>query len=64
VWTILETHIIMSSLILRLTFLLVPRLIFLVDITITHMVLVHKRVVLCLDTFVSTHALIVVLVLA
>jgi hypothetical protein len=35
---------------------------FLMDLTISHMVLVHKRVTLCLDTIVSTHILIVVLV--
>jgi hypothetical protein len=52
----------MSSLIFCLTFLLVLRLIFLMDLTITHMVLVHERVVLCLDAFVLTHALIVVFV--
>jgi hypothetical protein len=62
VWTILETHIVMSSLIFCLTFLLVLRLIFLMDLTITHMVLVHERVVLCLDAFVLTHALIMVFV--
>jgi hypothetical protein len=60
VWTMLETHIMMSLLIFRLTFLLVLRLIFLMDLTIAHMVLVHERVVLCLDALVSTHALIVV----
>jgi hypothetical protein len=37
-------------------------LIFLMDLTITHMVLVHERVVLCLDALVSTHTLIVVFV--
>jgi hypothetical protein len=62
VCTMLETHIIMSLLIFRLTFLLVLHLIFLVDLTIAHMVLVHERVVLCLDALVSTHALIMVFV--
>jgi hypothetical protein len=38
------------------------RLIFLMDLTIAHVVLVHERVVLCLDAFVSTHALIVVFI--
>jgi hypothetical protein len=59
----LETHIIMSLLIFRLIFLLMLCLIFLMDLTIAHMVLVHERVVLCLDALVSTHALIMVLVL-
>jgi hypothetical protein len=56
----LETHIMMSLLIFCLTFLLVLPLIFLMDLTIAHMVLVHERVTLCLDILVSTHALIVV----
>jgi hypothetical protein len=58
----LETHIMMSLLIFCLTFLIVLHLIFLMDLTIAHMVLIHERVVLCLDTMVSTHALIVVFV--
>jgi hypothetical protein len=58
----LETHIITSSLIFRLTFLLMLRLIFLMDLTITHMMLVHDRVALCLDALVLTHVLIMVLV--
>jgi hypothetical protein len=37
-------------------------LVFLMDLTIAHMVLVHERVVLCLETLVSTHALIMVFV--
>jgi hypothetical protein len=45
-----------------LIFLLVLRLIFLMDITITHMVLVHERVILCLDALVSTHVLIMVFI--
>jgi hypothetical protein len=55
-----ETHIMISLLIFCLIFLLMPRLIFLMDLTISHMVLVHKRVVLCIDALVLTHALIVV----
>jgi hypothetical protein len=62
VWTMLETHIIMSSLIFRLAFLLMLHLTFLMDLTIAHMVLVHERVVVCLDTLVLTYILIVVLV--
>jgi hypothetical protein len=49
--TMLETHIMMSLLIFHLIFLLVLRLIFLMDLTITHMILVHKRVGLCLDVW-------------
>jgi hypothetical protein len=53
----LETHIVMSSLIfhlililvLRLTLLLMLYLSSLTDLTITDMVLVHKRAALCLD---------------
>jgi hypothetical protein len=58
----LETHIIMSSLIFHLAFPLMLHLIFLMDLTIAHMVLVHKRVVLYLDALVLTHVLIVVLI--
>jgi hypothetical protein len=58
----LETHIMMSLLIFCLTFLFMLRLIFLMDLTITHMVLVHETMVLCLDALMSTHALIVVFV--
>jgi hypothetical protein len=61
-WTILETHIMMSLLVFRLIFLLVLHLIFLMDLSIAHMALVHERAVLCLDTLVSTHILIVVFV--
>jgi hypothetical protein len=42
VWTMLETHTMMSLLIFCLTFLLVLHLIFLKDLTIAHMVLVHE----------------------
>jgi hypothetical protein len=66
----LETHIMMSSLIfhLVLTFvlclahLLVLCLISLRDLTIAHMVLVHERTTLCLDALVMAHVLIVVIV--
>jgi hypothetical protein len=58
----LETHIMMSLLIFCLTFLLVLRLIFLMDLTIAHVVLVHKRVVLCLDALVSTDTFIMVFI--
>jgi hypothetical protein len=46
----------------RLIFLLVLHLIFLMDLTIAHMALVHERVALCLDALMLTHVLIVVFV--
>jgi hypothetical protein len=58
----LETDIMMSLLIFRLTLLLMLCLVFLMDLTITHMVLVHERVVLYLDALVLNHAPIVVFV--
>jgi hypothetical protein len=66
----LETHIVMSSLIfhlvltlvLHLTLLLVLCLVSLMDLTIAHMVLVHKRTTLCLDALVTAHVLIVVII--
>jgi hypothetical protein len=66
----LETHIVMSSLIfcliltlvLGLTLLLVLCLISLMDLTIAHMILVHERITLCLDALVTAHVLIVVIV--
>jgi hypothetical protein len=61
-YVLLETHIMMNLLIFCLTFLLILHLIFLMDLTIDHMVLVHERVVLYLDALVSIHALIVVFV--
>jgi hypothetical protein len=51
-----------SLLIFCLTFLLMLHLIFLMDLTIADMVLIHERVDLCLDPLVSTHALIVVFI--
>jgi hypothetical protein len=66
----LETYIMMSSLISRLVLtlllhlahLLVLCLISLKDLTIAHMVLVHERTTLCLDTLVTAHVLIVVII--
>jgi hypothetical protein len=66
----LETHIVMSSLIfclalslaLYLALLLVLCLISLMDLIITHLVLVHERTTLCLDNLVMAHVLIVVIV--
>jgi hypothetical protein len=68
--SMLETHIVMSSLsfclvltlVLHLTLLLVLFLSSLIDLTIAHMVLVHERTALCLDALVTTHVLIVVVV--
>jgi hypothetical protein len=58
----LEINIVMSSLISRLIHILVLHLASLMDLTITHMVLVHERITLCLDSFVIAHILIVVIV--
>jgi hypothetical protein len=66
----LETRIIMSSLIfrliltlvLRLAHLLVLCLISLMDLTIAHMILVHERIALCLDALVMAHILIVMVI--
>jgi hypothetical protein len=68
--SILETHIMMSSLIFYLIFILMFYLVLLLilclsslmDLTVTHMVLVHERAALCLDALVTTHILIVVIV--
>jgi hypothetical protein len=65
-----ETHIVMSSLILRpaltlvlrLTLLLMLCLNSLMDLTIAHVVLVHVRTALCLDALDMTHVLIMVFV--
>jgi hypothetical protein len=65
----LKTDIVISSLIFCLVLtlvlcltLLVLCLVSLMDLTITHMVLVHERIALCLDTLVTAHVLIVVIV--
>jgi hypothetical protein len=68
--SMLETHIVMSFLIFRLVHTLVLHLIHLLmlclislmDLTISHMVLVHERTILCVDTLVMAHVLIVVIV--
>jgi hypothetical protein len=78
VLSMLETHIVMSLLIFRLALtlvlllapshvlclalLLVLCLSSLMDLTIVHMVLVHERTALILDTLVMAHVLIVVTV--
>jgi hypothetical protein len=65
-----ETHIVMSFLIFRLalSLALCTALLFmhclssLMDLTIAHIVLVHKRTALTLDALVTAHVLIVVIV--
>jgi hypothetical protein len=58
----LETCILTSLLIFHLVLILVLHLISFMDLTITHIVLVHERISLCLDTLVTTHVLIVMIV--
>jgi hypothetical protein len=74
----LETHIVMSSLMSHLSLILVFRLVFtlvlrltlfhvlcltsLMDLTIAHMVLAHERTAMSLDALDMTHVLIVVIV--
>jgi hypothetical protein len=66
----LETHIMMSSpifrliltLVLHLTLLRVLCLVFPMDLIITHMVLVHERIALCLDALIMAHILIMVII--
>jgi hypothetical protein len=76
--SMLETHIVMSllifclvltlvlhlafTLVLRLALLLVLRLSSLMDLTIAHIVLVHERTALCLDTLDTAHVLIMVII--
>jgi hypothetical protein len=76
--SMLETHIVMCSLIFCLILILVFRLArtlllclslllvlclnSLMDLTITHMVLVHERIALSLDALVTAHVLVVVIV--
>jgi hypothetical protein len=78
VLSMIETHIVMSSLIFRLVLILMFRLAFtlmlllalfhvlclslLMNLTIAHMVLVHERTALCLDASDTAHVLIVVIV--
>jgi hypothetical protein len=51
----------MNLLIFYLILLLVLCLISFIDLIIAHMVLVHTRIALCLDTLVTAHILIVVI---
>jgi hypothetical protein len=65
--TMPETRIMMIfclglTLVLCLALLLMRCLISLIDLTITHMVLVYERTTLCLDALVLTHILIVVII--
>jgi hypothetical protein len=78
VLSMLETHIVVRSLISSLVLILMFRLAFtlvlhlallrmlflssLMDLTIAHMVLVHERTALSLDALVTAHVLIVVIV--
>jgi hypothetical protein len=58
----LETSNVMSLMIFRLVLLLVLCLVSFMDLTITHMVLVCKRIALCLEALVTAHVLILVIV--
>jgi hypothetical protein len=62
----LETHIVMSSLIFHIVLILVLLLVLCLvspmDLTITHMILVHERIVLSLDALVTAHVLVVVII--
>jgi hypothetical protein len=68
--SMLQTHIVMGSLIFCLVLifvhcfalLLMLCLSSLMDLTIAHMVLIHERTALSLDTLVKAHVLIVVIV--
>jgi hypothetical protein len=76
VLSILETHIVVSSVMFHLSLILVLRLAFtlvfrltlfhvlclnsLMDPTIAHMVLIHERTALSIDTLVTAHLLVVV----
>jgi hypothetical protein len=66
----LETHIVMNSLsfclvltlVLLLALLLILCIMSLMDLTISHMVLVHERTTLSLDALITAHVLIVVII--
>jgi hypothetical protein len=61
-WTMLETHIVMSSFIFHLVLILVLCLVSPMDLTIAHMILVHERIILSLDALVTDHVLVVVII--
>jgi hypothetical protein len=52
----------MSLLISRFVLIFVLRLVSFMDLTIAHMILVHERTTLCLDTLGTTHVLIVAII--
>jgi hypothetical protein len=58
----LETHIVISSLIFYLVLILMLHHASFMNLTITHMVLVNERTTLCLDALVMAHVFIVVIV--
>jgi hypothetical protein len=58
----LETRIVMNFFIFCLVLLLMLRLISFIDLIIAHVVLVHERIILCLDTLVMAYFIIVVIV--
>jgi uncharacterized protein YjeT (DUF2065 family) len=58
----LETHIVMSSLVLRLALLFMLCLVSLMNLTITYILVVHDRIALSLEALVTTHVLIMVIV--
>jgi ascorbate-specific PTS system EIIC-type component UlaA len=58
----LETHIVMSSLIFHLILTLMLCLISLRDLTIAHMILLHGRIAFYLDALVLAHVLIVMII--
>jgi hypothetical protein len=78
VLTMLETHIVMSSLISRIVLILMFRLAFtlvlrltllhvfflssLMELTIAHMILVYERIALSLNALVTVHVLVVVII--
>jgi hypothetical protein len=69
VLSMLEAHIVMSSLSFHLVLTLVLRLVLLVlclvslmDLIIAYMVLVHERTALSIDALVTAHVLIVVII--
>jgi hypothetical protein len=57
-----NSYIVMGLLIFHLVLLIVLRLVSFMDLTIANMVLVRKRIALCLDALVMAHILIVVIV--
>jgi hypothetical protein len=59
---VLETHIVMSLLILSLILLLMLHLVSFTDQTIADMVLAHERIALGLDALVMAHILINVII--